>query len=163
MTEKQSFQKISGLGSLMVALLLLIGCTSDNKTENAGSNIPETLRPLYEEVLQIHDDVMPEMSTLSKLQDQLSRKLDTLRAQTPPDRDALREANRVLGELNKAENAMWSWMHGFASLDSVPDHDKEIFLQREKLDALSMKDLMLTGIENAKEYLDENPISGSSQ
>ncbi len=146
----------------VVCLALLFGCQSDNSDDSTmqRQSVSDELEPLYDEVMTIHDEVMPEMKTLTQLQEQMSVKLDTLRQQTPIDHDALQQANRVLGNLNRAEDAMWSWMHDFSKLDSVPETDHERFLLMEKSSALSMKELMLSSIASAKTYLNENPISG---
>ncbi|NND04859.1 MAG: hypothetical protein HKN87_00645 [Saprospiraceae bacterium] len=149
---------------LWLLLLIVIGftvaCGNDYAKTTPEASVPERLQPLYQEILQIHDEVMPEMNQISKLQNSLSSQLDTLRNQEPVNKEKLKETNRMLGELNRAENAMWSWMHRFAKLDSVPVDDKEKFLRAEKSSANSMKDLMLRSIEDANEYLKANEEPG---
>lgn len=151
------------LRSLAICLLLplLIGCGSDRKTSNdlsQADRVPVELQPLYDEIMSAHDEVMPRMSELTKLQGDVVVVLDTLRSQSPVRAAQLKEANRILGKLNQAENAMWDWMHGFGKLDSIPDADKEIFLQSEKSTVTSMRELMLTSMEDAKTYLDTQQI-----
>lgn len=138
----------------------IIACGNDQVGNMPQESLPEHLQPLYEEILQIHDEVMPEMNQISKLQNSLSSQLDSLRKQEPVDKEKLKETNRMLGELNRAENAMWSWMHSFSKLDSVPEDDKEKFLRAEKSSANSMKDLMLRSIADANEYLKANEKGG---
>ena len=146
--------------SLLVAITLFVGCksrTSDaNDLSDHPARVPAEMQPLYDEIMTAHDEVMPKMSELTKLQDQMLSILDTLRAQEPVSASALSEANKVLGKLNQAENAMWTWMHNFGKLDSIPDGEKEIFLNSEKTAALSMRDLMLEGIEKAQLYISQN-------
>ncbi len=139
-------------------LIAFIACNSSDKSDVGSHNVPKDLRDTYNEVLAIHDEVMPKMSELTRLQGQLTEKLKELRSVQPPDSEKLRETNRVLGQLNRAESAMWDWMDGFSKLDSIPDPEKENFLLNEKSSAEDMKELMLTSMKDATKYLEENPL-----
>ncbi len=143
------------LASSLVFLTFCLSCGSSDQGGMTGSasQVPTELKALYDEVLGIHDEVMPRMQDLGRFQDQLKTVLDSLRQQQPIDQDELSKANRVLGDLNRAENAMWSWMHDFAKLDSIPSDEKEQFLNTERSSALSMKELMLESLGQAEEYL----------
>ncbi|MDH3648378.1 MAG: hypothetical protein OEQ53_01790 [Saprospiraceae bacterium] len=145
---------ISGLLVACSLQLLFISCNTGNQSPGdlTPSAVSSDLRPLYDEILAVHDEVMPDLGTLTTLQEQVKIKLDELRA-LPDDKDAIVEANRILGTLNKAENAMWSWMHNFAKLDSIPQTQQEAFLKVEKLSVQDMKELVLTSIEQANSYL----------
>ncbi len=137
-------------------IFLLISC---NISDSAGqSKIPEELQPLYREALEIHDEVMPRMGELTLLQEKMTAKLDELRSAEPIDKEALRESNRILGQLNRSESAMWDWMHSFSTLDSIPGSEKEVFLTRSKSSAEDMKNLILSSLETARKYLQEHPI-----
>ena len=136
-------------------LLALMACQSNEA--GSSQNVPKDLRSLHQEVLDIHDEVMPKMSQLTGLQAQLGDKLKELRAMQPTDMEKLKEANQVLGQLNRSESAMWDWMDGFSKFDSIPADEKEVFLQNEKASAEDMKNLMLTSIKAAEEYMIENP------
>ncbi len=149
--------KIVLLFTFWISLLLIFSsCGSDPAKSDAvvaTHDLPEALKPLHKEIMALHDEVMPRMSELSNLQTQMVTVLDTLRSREPLDTEELSKANRVLGKLNQAENAMWDWMHNFAKLDSIPLTQKEIFLQSEKSTATSMRDLMVSSLEGATEYL----------
>ncbi len=144
---------ISGL------ILLGPGCRNDSNHMKGQRSVSAELQPLYDDVMKIHDDVMPEMQQISMLQGQLSARLDTLRSQQSVDRAMVKETNKILGGLNRAENAMWTWMHDFAKIDSIPAEEVERFLMREKSSALSMKELVLQSILDAKEYFLNNDLS----
>ncbi len=140
---------------VIVLLGALASCSGKSNQAASGiarGAVPNELQPLYEEILAVHDEVMPELNTITSLQEQMKNKLDELR-ETPANTEALKEANRILGDLNKAENAMWSWMHNFSKLYSIPDGEKSAFLEVEKMSVNSMKELMLSSIEQAKAYL----------
>lgn len=140
---------------VIVLLGVVISCSGKGNQPSssiAQGAVPKDLQPLYEEILAVHDEVMPELNTIASLQEQMKNKLDELRV-APADTEALKEANRILGDLNKAENAMWSWMHNFSKLDSIADAEKSAFLEVEKMSVNSMKELMLSSIEQARAYL----------
>lgn len=139
-----------------LTFLVLISCQSNESAEH--QNVPKDLRSLHQEVLDIHDEVMPKMSLLTGLQAQLGDKLKELRASQPIDMEKLREANSVLGQLNRSESAMWDWMDGFSKFDSIPVDEKEVFLLNEKASAEDMKNLMINSIKSAEEFIAENPI-----
>ena len=145
---------------LVVTSLFLVFCSSNGQDKDhklaGGENIAKELRPLYDEVMAIHDEAMPKLSDIAKLQDQLVATLDTLRAQDA--KEELRRANRILGELNRAENAMWSWMHNFSKLDSISQSEKEMFLQQEKASASDMSSLVSSSIEAANTYLSKTDL-----
>ena len=138
-------------------MLFQIGCktsTHEDGSATAETKVSKTLEPLYNHILAVHDEVMPDMQNLTNLQGQMRSVLDTLRAQTPIDNTALSEANRILGGLNRAENAMWNWMHHFAKLDSIPEGDKERFLLTEKTSVETMKELVQESMQIAQKYLE---------
>ena len=70
----------------------------------------------------------------------------------------MKETNRVLGGLNRAENAMWSWMHGFGTFDSIPEVEKKNFLVNSKREVSDMQDMMVASIQEAKDFLAQNPL-----
>jgi hypothetical protein len=142
---------------LFILFLGLLACQNNEK--GAGhdtAGLSAELKPLYEEVLTIHDEVMPEMSKLTQLQNQTTELLQQRRAETPVDTDKLKETNQVLGQLNRAESAMWDWMHGFGALDSIPADKKQSFLMEQKLSAENMRDLVLNSIKEASDYVQKN-------
>ncbi len=148
---------------LMICIMLLtswigMGCQggggshTDSNYEDA--RVPAELQGLYAEIMTVHDEMMPELQTITGMQRQLRDMLTELRAQEPVDLDKLGEVNKQLAGLNKAENAMWSWMHNFGKLDSIPDSEKEKFLKMEKVTVDDMKQIMLDNMHSAKTYLD---------
>ena len=140
-------------------LLILASFFSCKSGTGDGSNTDEVdIDQLHGEVLAIHDEVMPKMSTLTSLQSQVTDQLKALKSEQPVDKDKLKAANEVLGQLNRAESAMWDWMDSFSAFDTIVEVEKEAFLMTEKASAEDMKGLMLTSIDAAETYLKENPI-----
>lgn len=144
------------LYSLIV--VALVSCNTSTGGDATGGSAIDSLRTA---VLAIHDEVMPKMSHLTSLQSQLSDKLKELRSEEMVNMDLLKETNQVLGQLNKAESAMWDWMDSYSRYDSIPAEEKEGFLNFEKSSAEDMRDLMLSSIETAEKFLEKNPIKSN--
>ena len=138
-------------------ITFLASCQNTSSSDHGSNALPSELKPLHAEVIGIHDEVMPEMGKITDMQNKVTSLLQEQRKEVPVNTDKLKETNRILGQLNRAESAMWDWMHNFSKLDSIPMDEKERFLQSEKLSAENMKTLVLEGIKEASAFLEKNP------
>ncbi|HMQ64524.1 MAG TPA: hypothetical protein PKE06_27820 [Flavilitoribacter sp.] len=114
-----------------------------------GKNTPaeeQSGAGLWEEVMAVHDEVMPKMGELSSLKKDL-RNLP---------QDSLVQAG--ISELTLAEDAMWDWMHGLKPHDEIEEMGQEeaqTYLEQEKEKISAVKDKMLHSMETAKSLLAE--------
>lgn len=107
-----------------------------------------------EQVIAIHDEVMPKMGTIGKLIGQLEDKIET--AENP---EAYRAARKDLREANKA---MMDWMKGFGnSFDGdeirkgkALSEEKQQILDQKELSVKALRDQMNTSIANAEKLLE---------
>ena len=137
-------------------LIFLVAISCQNRPDASGDRstpLDDEQQTLYDEIMAVHDEVMPRMSELTKLQGTLRTQLDTLRSRQPLAINDLNRVNRLLGGLNKAENAMWNWMHNFGKFDSIPAGEKMTFLRNEKTTVESMHELMVTSLDSANLYV----------
>lgn len=149
---------IQFLMSLILSVTILFSCGNQNKTERDQLQI-EDRKPseaeqaetaLYEEVMAIHDEVMPKMDDMMRLKSQLQAKLEQ-KETTQEEALALRSA---IKELEQADEAMMQWMRNFKPQDHVNDHQKVIaYYQEQKKYIKEVKDKMLAAIENARKKL----------
>ena len=105
---------------------------------------------LHDEVMEIHDAVMPKMSDINHMQKELKKMIEKL------DSTKIEQAESLLADLNHADKIMWDWMHEF----KVPDvsHSKSVQIQyyaEEKVKIEVVRDKMLSSIEKAKSFLDD--------
>jgi len=108
----------------------------------------QEVKKLYDEVMVIHDEVMPEISTINKLKKKI-RKLDI---QTDTTRNMIRN-------LDDADEAMMSWMSDFQVFRKMDDDSREVklkFLKEEKAKISAVSNQMKASITNANKFLDEN-------
>lgn len=129
-------------------LFLLISCTKTSEKE-------KEFDALMQEVITIHDDVMPKMGTINELVTKLEAKKDTTTSG-----QAYGEAQV---ELKEAHDLMMEWMADFSDKfphgEEVTSDDMELFeskfkqLQEEKVEVVMMQDQVNTSISNAQALL----------
>lgn len=126
---------------LITCLILLFGCGHNKPAKN------DPAKPLYDEVMKIHDDVMPKMSDINRYQKQLRKQLDT-------ESDSTKKVIlNAINNLEMADEGMMQWMADF----KVPDEEpaKTTYLKDQKKHIEKVRDDMLNSMEQAKILLDE--------
>ena len=101
------------------------------------------VQALYDEVMFVHDEVMPEMSTIHRLKKQI-RKL--------PEQDSL--CYDLIKQLDEADEAMMSWMAQFKTDKEASDQEKINYLKEEKNKITEVSRLMKTSISDATSFLE---------
>lgn len=132
---------------LILCLLVIFSCKDKGKTAEATSQM--------EEVMMIHDEVMPKMGKLSKLVSELKSKVDTT-AQGKKYGEAMKE-------LQDAHKSMMHWMQGFGDrFDSdeilngkTLSPQKKEWLNEEEEKVKALKDQINSSIEMAEDLLQE--------
>lgn len=120
--------------SVIVASLALLSCQNE-----------------MEAVVVVHDELMPKMTTISRLQEQLSESL--------PDSIRSEQQQAVIDELEAANDAMMDWMQDFGTAFDFEEINKGKPLTAAKQDSLKnyvlsvadLKTQMLKAIENGQE------------
>ena len=133
--------------ALILALnFLLLGCKDQDKTTGLSQ---------MEEVMSIHDEVMPKMSTLAKLVGELKSKADSTE-------QGLKYAT-AMEDLQDSHKAMMDWMQGFGSrftsdeiLNGAPlSEEKQEWLDEEEKKVIALKKQILESIEEAQGLLQD--------
>lgn len=121
--------------------LIFFSCQNDVAKEKGVDD-------LFQEVMKVHDDVMPKTADMSRL----SRKIKRLKEESTDTSD-LAAYDDVLNELEKADAAMMDWMTDF----KVPTDDsaKMVYLIQEKVKITEVRDIMLSSLERASSFLNE--------
>ncbi len=125
----------------------MVACQSDKKSE---AEIQYEL--YYDSIMVIHDHTMPLMGKIESLRDQLKK---VRKVAINRDANQLRKINNLLGDLNKAEDAMFDWMNGFKP-DSVQEDDRLNYIKIELTNVKHMEGLMLGGIGMTESYLESS-------
>lgn len=143
---------------LFLAFLQFTACTSNtesSQTQEEKATVDNDLaaqEALFDEVMVIHDEIMPKMGEINKLRKELRKKLDE---GTTPEQAKSYEA--AIANLEKAENGMWDWMHALRPLgplrDSLDHKGVIAHLNAEKQEITQVKEEMKNSIEEGKKLL----------
>ncbi len=111
---------------------------------SCDSNREPAYQKAYDEVMEIHDIVMPKMSDINKAKKQL-RKLKT------------EENNSIIDDqiqkLDEADEAMMSWMADFDKPNFENLQDNLNYLEKEKEKISGVSDQMLSVIAESKDLI----------
>ena len=124
--------------TILILTTLLFSCGNNQKTDEKKLE-----KQLYDEVIEIHDEVMPKMSTILALERQLKEKIQELDSASPDETAKIELLKNQIPKLQEADEAMMQWMRNFQvnqegwSHDSVMSsmgHEKDrITIVREKM------------------------------
>ena len=143
-------------------IFLLLSCTPPERenTDNVPSEPPAEERAekaLQDEVIGIHDEVMPKMDNLMRLKMKLQVKIDSLRESNSTEKAKIDELLRLTNRLQKADSAMMTWMRQFKMVrDSVSHEQRMEYLEAEKERIEEVKRKMNESLEEASKFLENN-------
>lgn len=129
---------------------LFTGCREEKKTGATSSD-------RMEEVMAIHDEVMPKMSTVGKLVAELKPRVDSTATG--------QEYGRAMKNLQDAHESMMQWMQGFGNRFNSQEIMEGKTLSGEKLKWLDeeeekvkeVREKVNSSIEEAEALLENNP------
>jgi hypothetical protein len=120
---------------------------SEDKVEASEALETSPNEALYNEVMKVHDEVMPKMNDVYKYQQQLKEKLKA------PNLSAKNkeEINAVLSRLDSAGNGMMVWMRQFDPIpDSLGEEKARIYLEGEMEKVKRVREDIVQALEQAK-------------
>jgi hypothetical protein len=135
--------------TFLLIIALFTACTNKNQehTPDAGSEASGN-GALYDQVMDIHDEVMPKMEDLYNLKKDLMKQV----AESPnlvAEKKA--ELEKTIAQLDSASNAMMNWMNEFTPLpDSANQEAARAYLEGEMEKIKNVKTLTLETIDKAK-------------
>lgn len=131
------------LYTLAFCLVCIAGCRTE-KDEMAA---------LHQEVMRIHDEIMPEMRTIGKLKTKISEEIIAIEQENKEEAGKLRA---IREELDEAANAMRIWMKEYKKPTETMKYEEALqCLQKERERILEVKQKMEKSIERAKLALGE--------
>ncbi len=137
------------LGAILAGMLLVAGCRGEKKEEAADAS------DRMEEVIAVHDEVMPEMKTIANLVAELKPLADSTGADS--------RYAAAMEDLQEAHQSMMDWMQGFGDRfdheeimkGKALSEEKQAWLVEEQEKVEAMRDQVLGSIEQAREVLEE--------
>jgi hypothetical protein len=120
---------------ILVSVMLLAGCEKSNQE-------------LYDEVMQVHDEVMPKMEDLYKAKVALKARI--LDDPDLPESEK-KEINDRIAQLDSAGDGMMVWMRQFNPLpDSLGEEKARQYLQGERQKVQKVKEDILQALKDAE-------------
>tara|TARA_R110000868_G_scaffold93560_5_gene258719 strand:+ start:112 stop:570 length:459 start_codon:yes stop_codon:yes gene_type:complete len=141
---KKSIMKKLLILSVSLFSVLFFSCKDNEKSQTSTQ---------MQQVMAVHDEVMPKMSSISKLISQLDAKI-----QAGDSTETYIKASQDLKDANKA---MFDWMKGFSDRfdreeimnGKALSAEKQKFLDEEEAKVKALRDQMNSSISNAEEIL----------
>lgn len=132
---------------LSLSFLFMISC--------GPKNVAPELQTLMDEVMEIHDAVMPKMSDTHRLRKALKKEL----------KNHIEDVSETRGQildhfttLEKADDGMMEWMKNYKKLRKLEEGvDPMQYYQSEKVKIQKVSDDMLGAIANAEKFLESFP------
>jgi hypothetical protein len=152
------------LSVLTICFLYACNKNTDNSEEEHEQHEPGSpLSNETQEVLAIHDSIMPNMDKVMELKKQLKMNVkitDSLLAVKPGSvlKTYKKEALKLTFELDSADHAMMGWMHGFKmdSLKKLDNTRAQAYIADQKKKIEKVRDLMNKSIADANEFIEKN-------
>ena len=110
---------------------------------------------LQDQVIAVHDEVMPKMGEVKKLEKELREKGVALLKGESPDSTQASTFTEQADQLNAAHEGMMDWMRNFSPPgEEMEQADALEYLQSEMKKISTVKEDMLQGLEGAKAMLE---------
>jgi len=141
--------KISFLSVLVATLLLACGRPAgETRTDGSATDSTDANRVLYDQVMDIHDEVMPQLEDIYALKKKLQDQIAASPKMVDEERKKLEQR---IANLDSVGNMMMDWMHQFSPLpDSAGQEAMRDYLEGEMEKIKKVREAMLGIIEAEK-------------
>lgn len=131
-------------------LLTALACTTNNTNNTDKAKEQEEL---YNQVMSVHDEVMPKMGELNAMARDLKGLTEL------PDSTKI-NVSAVVTNLDNAHEGMMAWMGGFQTLDKIKMEGKSheeilAYLNEELVKVEAVKTNMLSSMTEGKSLLEQ--------
>ncbi|WP_138992160.1 hypothetical protein [Larkinella sp. C7] len=135
---------------LVICLVALAGCQS--------SNDKKSIEQMQDQVMVVHDEIMPRTDDLMDLKEKISHQIDSLSKITPASASvkARQEEGLTINKsLTETDSLMFAWMNHY-NADTVKGMDEKqakAYLDLELKKISEVKAKINSGITQAKKFL----------
>lgn len=134
---------------IIVAFIGLIMLAACKKSPSKETKEAKLIEQQIQEVMAIHDSVMPKTGEIFKLKKKLSGFETNVK-----DSLLIQKIYRYKNLLEEADDAMMDWMHEFREADPMLTfEEKQQYYSEEKMKITEVKIKMLASIDSAKTLL----------
>ncbi|RCR69540.1 hypothetical protein [Larkinella punicea] len=135
---------------LVICLITLAGCQS--------SNDKKSIEQMQDQVMVVHDEIMPRTDDLMDLKEKISHQIDSLSKITPASASVKarqEEGLTINKDLTETDSLMFAWMNHY-NADTVKGMDEtqaKAYLDLELKKISEVKAKINSGITQAKKFL----------
>ncbi|HNP19163.1 MAG TPA: hypothetical protein PKL31_12060 [Fulvivirga sp.] len=156
------FLNLNILSAIAIGILLF-GCgkpaqNESEVTDNKDTEIPDDVQveqTLYDEVIGVHDEIMPKLEDMMNLKGDLQEKADLL-SQDEKQSEKVAEMEVAIKNLEGADEAMMNWMRNFKPQRDNVSHDAVVeYYTKQKVSIDSVRTLMENAMAKGAELIKE--------
>ena len=129
------------------AILLWAAACGPAQKETGETTDPELLK---DEVMAVHDEVMPKMQDIMRLKERARTMIDSLATDSMTNASQIEELEQLITSLDEADEAMMGWMRNYRRDFDGSDEEYISYLQDEKAKIDAVKEEMMSAIEEAE-------------
>jgi len=135
---------------ILTLILTLAACSQKQQEHNHDDHAHdapygEANQALYDEVMKVHDEVMPKMNDLYKMKQDIQKKLDETKDLSDEKK---KELEQTIARLDSASNGMMVWMRQFNPVpDSLGEEKAREYLEDEMERVKKVKEDILEALE----------------
>ncbi|MBL7852622.1 MAG: hypothetical protein JNN04_17090 [Cyclobacteriaceae bacterium] len=135
---------------ISVLAFALAGCGGPSKEGQQGDSDAVNNDPnqvLYDQVMDIHDEVMPRTEDLHNLKKKLQEQIAATPDMVVEERQKL---ERRIARLDSVDKMMMDWMHYFDLPDSLTDEARREYLETQMEKIKQVREAILEAIASEK-------------
>ena len=144
---------------IIVVILTAFGCRKSTSTGGIESEYPDPTAQetqLYEEVIAVHDKVMPRLGDIASLKSRIEEQIGILESNPGHDPERLAKLRNQMKALDEADEAMMAWMRQFIASYEGWKHDSIMhYLNGEKDKIEKVDEMVDNAIRQTKMLLGE--------
>ena len=143
---------MKSLPKILFALLILTACGRSGEKKDGSIGGDSTNQILYDQVMVVHDSIMPKMEDIYNLKKDIAEK-----AGNTANAERKKQLAGILSQLDTANNTMIEWMHEFNPLpDSVDKEMAREYLESELERVINVRDFITETIKASEEEINKD-------
>jgi hypothetical protein len=135
---------------MLLLVFVVVACGQKHDEQDIASRDevgPRGNQALYDEVMDIHDEVMPKMNDLYKAKTVLQTRLEL----PGVNANERQETRQKIAEIDSASEGMMAWMRQFEPLsDSVGEDSARAYLEKELVKVKKVRKDILQALESVQ-------------
>ncbi len=135
---------------IFLLTVILIGCggpSQEGQQQASDADSSDPNQVLYDQVMDIHDEVMPKTEDLHNLKQKLQEQIAATPDMVVEERQKLEQR---IARLDSVDKMMMDWMHYFSLPDSLSSEAKREYLESQMEKIKQVREAILETIATEK-------------